>query len=118
MNKEHAEHALELYAKLRGWRIVDFYERGDNPHGGCIGINYKDESGTSVYHRPKIDHPFCHEIIKGLDEPFPYFTRLAEVLNIPMRMSEFRDNGLMEIHTATVDQILEALWGLEDAVPH
>ena len=64
MSKQYEQFALEKWAEMKGWKIEKFF-KGD----GCLGIWYApiDAPYDRGCHRPTIDHPFMHELIKGLD---------------------------------------------------
>jgi len=104
MNKP--EYILSLWAEQKGYKpYKDF--TGEVQY-------YRDQYGT--YPTPEISYPLLHEIIKGLDEEqwsrykqWLEFTTGAAVLSSLITMDRMT-------HTATVDQIIDALYSLgEDA---
>ncbi len=106
MNKQHVEHVLEMWAKLKGHEVCHDSE--------CYFVNngwhYHIDIDNMKY-APKIDYTLLYKIIKGLgkDCALKYVMQLEGILGL--------DYGstrpfvyIIKLHTATVDQILEALY--------
>ncbi len=101
MNNQHVENALEMWAKLKGYEVCHdsecyFVNNGWHYHIDIDNLKYA----------PKIDYTFLYEIINGLDDEAQekYLKSLYVVLE-PVATWAY-----INIHTATVEQILEALY--------
>ena len=97
-DKHHEQFALELWAKINGYKRI----APTAIYGVCH--EWKDAKGVT-YPMPTIDHPFLHSIIKGLDED--QYDRYEAALSV---LVDDPDGLRKAFHTATVEQILEAIY--------
>ena len=123
MNQDHAKHvknALEMWAEQNGYKpcvkdcpiklgkLVKHYHRqdGDTEYPGHITIN----------------HPFLHEIIKELDtkQKKTFLDKLSLLTIEPIGDYSFNPiifgwADFVGLITASIDDILEALYSLKEA---
>ncbi len=131
MNKE--QHALDMWAKIEGNEIDEYWycpkcrERVEPSHVTYEETHDIDLCQSIVFwnDHPAIDHPFLHEIIKGLDsesgglecEYYRYRTYLRVIVYNDLNKQGIdmvnSATGEKYIGIATVDNILEALFEVD-----
>jgi hypothetical protein len=106
--------SLQKWAELQDCEPIDFFERDiTERYGGDIGIKYKDKGGEYHYHRPAIDHPFMHELIKGLDVANTklFMGNLYHVINGGDGSEKtIKEDELITMLTASVNNLLLAYY--------
>ncbi len=112
MNKQHVENVYGMWAEEKGWHYV---KRCDRDNGNHWHMGDKCETFDNVkYSIPHIDYPFLHEIIKGLDHMERRNFLSSLILLLRWEPDKLGDNNFhIALITATVDQILEALFEVD-----
>ena len=118
MNKQHVENALEMWAEMN--KITEYkYESVLDYNEDVIKcVSYYDSD--DILHEVTIDHPFLHEIIKGLDakQMKTFLDKLSLLTIEPIGNYSFGPmpfgwGDFVGLITATVDNILEALFEVD-----
>ncbi len=115
MNEQHVQHVLNLWGKTKGKTVskaIPFWrhkERELLKVSPLYSIFYKETKG----HDPEmvaIDYPFCHGVIKGLEDfkQALFLDALVGLLGYSKAYNHAKI--IVAVQCATVDQILEALW--------
>lgn len=111
---KYKKFALGQYAEMEGYTLHKGEPKTCPDKYMWVKLHYRDPSKTYCSELPTIDHPFCHELVKGLDveHEFLFMGHLKDLTTgvgakvvAPMSLYE-----ILAVFTATVDQILEAYW--------